>query len=359
MASITPTSSLSPTVSVILAVRNEAQFIKNAVESILQQDTPNFQLEVLVLDGMSSDGTAGIVTELARSDSRVRLLSNKLQKTPFAFNLGLKESKGEYVCIFGAHTSYNRDYISVCLNELIKHEAVGCSGQVITQPANTSSQANVVAWSLSHWFGSSTRSVRTQPEGFRDAIPYPIMKKHALITVGGYDEELHRNQDNDMNQRLRSRGYRLYLTGKTQCQYFVKATVRSLLQYAFNTGYWNVISFRRNKTAMRLRHFVPFAFVLVLLGAATAAVTAPFASAVHKDWLLAPFLVIMLAHLLIGLLAGLQVALRERSLAALLLPFVFFGFHMSYGLGTLWAVLRNAQASRPAAPPYIREPHVS
>jgi glycosyltransferase involved in cell wall biosynthesis len=336
-------------------VRNEAQFIEAALQSLLQQYCPDFDLEVLVVDGMSSDGTAEIVTRIAKFDSRVKLLTNDRKNTPFAFNIGLKEAQGEFVGIFGAHTSYRWDYISVCLNELREHDVIGCSGQINTHPANDSVQAKLVAWSLSHWFGSSTRSVRTQPDGFRDAVPYPIMKKHALLAVGGYDEQLNRNQDNDMNQKLRSRGYRLYVTSETQCEYFVKPTVWSLLQYAFRAGYWNVISFRKNRASMRLRHFVPFVFVVALLCASTAAAAMPFVLSRYQKWLLVPFFLISCSHLLIGLFAGIQVAVREKSLAALMLPLVFVGFHISYGSGTLWGVLQNAQ-SAPLVPPRVREP---
>ena len=348
-----------PFLSVILAVRNEARFIKAAVESLLQQDTQDFDFEILVVDGMSSDGTPAIVAELLKLDPRIRLVTNERQKTPSAFNLGLNEARGEYVCIFGAHTSYRRDYISVCLNELNKHGAVGCSGKIATHAADGSAGARLVAWTLSHWFGSSTRSVRTQPAGFRDTVPYPVIKKEALLSVGGYDEQLYRNQDNDMNQKLLARGYRLYLTDKTECQYFVSPTVQSFLRYAFNTGYWNVISFRKNKDAMKLRHFVPFIFVLGLFCASVAFAASPFASASQEKWLLAPFIVLVFSHLLIGLLASIQVALREKSPAALLLPFVFLAFHLSYGLGTLCAVLTNAHAPNVAVPKPIRESYIS
>src|SRR5690349_13759043 len=118
MPDLTLSSSARPLVSVILAVRNEAKFIRAAVESLLKQETQHFDLEVLVIDGMSSDGTSAIVAELMKSDPRIRLVINERQKTPYAFNLGLKEARGEYVCIFGAHTSYSKDYISVCLDEL-------------------------------------------------------------------------------------------------------------------------------------------------------------------------------------------------------------------------------------------------
>jgi succinoglycan biosynthesis protein ExoA len=359
MPDLASLSSTRPLVSVILAVRNEAKFIRAAVESLLKQESEDFDLEILVVDGMSSDGTSAIVAELMQTDPRIRLVINERQKTPYAFNLGLKEARGEYVCIFGAHTSYRRDYISVCLDELKKHDAVGCSGRIDTRAADGSAGARLVSWSLSHWFGSSTRSVRTQPEGYRDTVPYPVIRKEALLAAGGYDEQLHRNQDNDMNQKLLAHGYRLYLTAKTECQYFVKPTVRSLLEYALHTGYWNVISFRQNRAAMKLRHFVPFIFLLALIVALAAFLAAPVVSVGFQEWLMAPILVVLLSHLLIGLAAGIQVAFREKSLVALLLPFVFLSFHLSYGLGTLWAILSDARAPGIRASQPIRESYVS
>jgi glycosyltransferase involved in cell wall biosynthesis len=359
MPELASPSSTRPLASVILAVRNEAKFIRAAVESLLKQETQDFDLEVLVVDGMSSDGTSGIVAELMQSDRRIRLVINECQKTPYAFNLGLKEARGEYVCIFGAHTSYKQDYISVCLDELKKHGAVGCSGKIATRAADDSVGARLVSWSLSHWFGSSTRSVRTQPEGYCDTVPYPVIRKDALLAVGGYDEQLHRNQDNDMNQKLLAQGHRLYLTAKTECQYFVKPTVGALLDYAFHTGYWNVISFRKNQAAMKLRHFVPFVFVLGLLCGLVALAAAALAAASQQKWLFLPVLAVVLSHLLIGFLAAIQVAWREKSLVALLLPFVFISFHVSYGVGTLWAIVRNAHAPRMTASQHIRESYIS
>ncbi len=340
------TSTTRPVVSVILAVRNEAPFIEQVIMSLLQQDAPEFDLEILVVDGNSSDGTMEIVRRMTQSHPRMRLLVNKHEKAPFAFNLGLREAKGEYVCILGAHTIYERNYISVCLNELKAHGAVGCSGRVITCPSHRSLQARLVGWALSHPFGSSRRSVRTQQEGFVDTIPYPVMCKEALIEAGGYDEELHRNQDNDMNQKLRARGHKLFLTDKTQCLYFVKSTIGSLLRYAFHTGYWNLISFRKNKSSMGLRHFVPFVLVLALGFAIGMQAAAFFVPGPDRLWFLILLFTLVSLHILLGFLAAMQVSIRERTVGALLLPLVFLSFHLSYGLGTLWAVLRNARSSR-------------
>lgn len=328
-----------PLVSVILAVFNEEPYIEKSLGSLLRQSAPDFDLEVLVVDGNSQDGTAAKVSAIALSDPRVRLVVNERRKTPCAFNVGLRAARGEYVCILGAHTLYPQDYIAVCLRELKAHNAVGCSGQMRTVPANGSAQARLAAWTMGSRFASSRKSVRTQADGFADTIPYPVMLKQALLDVGGYDEELDRNQDNDMNHKLRSLGHRLYLTGKVESVYFARPTVRSLWEYAFLTGRWNAFTLRRNAGSMALRHFVPFAFVTVLSFLLYATVAAPLIAPRFAMVPVAALLLVLAAHLAVGFLAAGEVLFRERQAAALMLPPVIFAFHVAYGVGTFAGLL--------------------
>jgi succinoglycan biosynthesis protein ExoA len=118
-----------PLVSAIVAVRNEGRHIESVVHSLLQQEVSEFDLEVIIVDGDSCDATRDIVSRVAATDSRVKLIINKHKKTPYAFNLGLDKARGDHVCILGAHTRYARNYIAACLDELKRSGAVGCSGR--------------------------------------------------------------------------------------------------------------------------------------------------------------------------------------------------------------------------------------
>lgn len=110
-------TSTKPLVSVVMAVFDERESIEHCLKSVLGQVADGFELEVLVVDGNSADGTAEMVAAIAAGDDRIRLIHNPIRKTPVAFNLGLHAARGEYVCILGAHTVYPPDYISVCLQE--------------------------------------------------------------------------------------------------------------------------------------------------------------------------------------------------------------------------------------------------
>jgi len=332
-----------PLVSAILAVRNERRHIETTMESLQRQETYGWEIEIIVVDGDSSDGTDEIVKRIASNDSRVKLVINAQKKTPYAFNLGIQTARGEYICILGAHTTYAPDYIATCLEELELHGASGCSGRLITRPGGDGLQARLVAWTLAHPFGTSARSMRTRQPGFTDTIPYPVFLKSAVLNVGAYNTQLHRNQDNDLNQRLCAHGYKLYITDKTTCEYFVSPDLVSLARYAFNNGFWNIISFKMNPASMSLRHFVPGAFVVVLL---ISFLMFLYSVMEHIQlWMVVPILMLVATYAVASIAVSCHIAFRERSIEALLMPITFLLLHVFYGAGTVSAVISNARSS--------------
>jgi len=343
-----------PLVSVVLPVQNEERHIADVLYSLLQQETASFDLEIIVLDGESSDATPAIIERIASHDTRLTLLINRQRKTPYAFNIGIERAKGEYVCIFGAHTVYPPQYIATCLEELKRSGAVGCSGTVITRPDGKGMESRLVAWAFSHSFGTSSRSMRTRGAGYSDIVPYAVFLKTALLEVGCYDTQLHRNQDLDLNQKLRARGHKLYVTDKTSCEYFVSPSLSSLARYAFRNGYWNLIGLRKNPESMAVRHFAPAAFVIALCLSVAAYILSFAASGAAPLWLRSPLLLLGAAYGIGSTAAAWQVSLRERSIEPLLLPLVFLLLHASYGGGTLSALATNAAVSSSDRAPSLK-----
>jgi succinoglycan biosynthesis protein ExoA len=339
-----------PLVSIVLATRNESRAIESCLVSILSQKTISqrlgrFDIEILAIDGMSDDGTRSLLQRYAANDSRLQVLSNEKLRTPFAFNLGLRRARGVYVCIFGAHTVYRDDYIATCLDELVTHNAAGCGGRVVTIPSDCTTSAQLAAWALSHPFGSSGKSFRTQTEGSVDTVNYPLLRRDLVLAAGGYDEELARNQDNDLNQKIRALGHTLWCTWKTECLYFPKSTLGALFRYAYTNGFWNVLSLRKNRASMAARHFIPLVFVLSLLVGITLAIVGAFLPGHYGYLALSPLATVLGAHLLAGLLASIQLVRRYRAPEAVWMPAVFLGFHTSYGYGTLCGLISHAWKS--------------
>lgn len=335
-----------PLVSVVLAIFNEVAHVQKCVRSLLAQETSDFDLEILAIDGGSTDGTREYLDRIAAQHSQVRVLLNEKRRANFAFNIGIRESRGQYVCIFGSHTIYKKDYISVCLKELLAKGAAGCGGRVLTEPSSNNLEARLVAYGMAHPFGSSSKSFRTQPEGFADAVNYMILRKDALIEAGGYSEVLVRNQDNDLNQKLCANGHRLFCTWKTECIYHPKSTVRALFRYAYGNGFWNVISFRDNPASVGLHHFVPFFFLAGLFGSILLSIAGLLSLYPSLRLLALAFPALLALHLAAGTLAALQVSIKKKFPGALWLPLVFLGFHVGYGIGSLVAFVTRASVPK-------------
>ena len=325
-------------ISVVMPIYNEASHLREVVNSLLSQRLVSADLEVLLIDGMSKDGSYDIAVALAKEDPRVRVFQNVHRTTPYAFNIGLHEARGSYVAILGAHCQYAPDYLEVCLKELLRNQAVGCSGRVIPRAPVDTVQANLALWVLSHPFGVSGSSFRTQPEGFADTIPYAVFVKQALLEAGGYDERMTRNQDNDMNHKLVQAGGKLYLTYKTYCHYYTRRDLKGVIRYAQGNGAWCAVSFLTRPGSMGLRHYIPAVFALAVLNAVLWLVLALMLGGGFVTVALimaAP----VIAHLLIGTAAAVKMAWKTKRLACLLLPPLFFAFHFVYGYSFLTRLL--------------------
>ncbi len=325
------------TIAVIMPVFNEEKVIEQVVNSLLNQDQTGFKLAIYLIDGKSEDGTVRIIERIQQTHSEVHLLINEKRKTPFAFNLGLQATDATYVAMLGAHTVYDQNYLRVCLEELIKTNSAGCSGVIRPQTQFRDDEARLCYWVNTSVFGVSGSSFRTMQEGYADSIPYAVFKRDALLQVGGYNETLIRNQDNDMNQRLIDAGHKLYLTGKTAFIYQGKSTIGGLMQYAFTNGKWNAYSFRYFPKSMRIHHLIPFFFflyvcILPIVGIAGWIELLP-------NWLVWLVFSGIFFYLILSMLESLRIVSREKQWIGLRCFYLFPRFHFSYGRGTFTGFL--------------------
>ncbi len=315
-----------------MPVYNEEKVIKDAILSLLDQKVGDYRLEILAIDGKSEDSTPKIIKDLAKHDKRIIYVYNDMKKTPFAFNIGLKKSKGDYIAILGAHTVYKSDYLKVCIEEIKKTGSVGCSGRVFTMSKNKNDKSILILWLLNSKFGVSGNSFRTIKSGYVNSIPYPVFKKKPIVDIGGYNVKLFRNQDNDLNARLIKEGYKLYITEKTSCEYYVDYNFIKLFNYAFMNGKWNAKTLFINYNSMKPHHFIPFIFTLYIISIPLVYITCFIYSLVNFAHLyLAPLFI----YSFIVIIESVRFFRVFKKKDVFMLPYIFFRFHFSYGLGTL------------------------
>jgi len=328
-------------ISIVCPTYNEDKYIAHTIETFLKQKLENIQLEILIVDGMSTDKTREIVSKYALIHPNLKLLDNPQRKTPYAFNIGIQQAKGNYIAILGAHSYYDDDYLQTCFNELQRTNSVGCSGKVRLNIKTDTPESMLVKWLQESSFGVSSGSFKTLKEGYTTIINYPVYKKEVLIEIGGYDTSLHRNQDNDLNQRLFEKGYLLYHTFKTGSDYTPPNTFSKLFRYAYTNGFWNAKSLLRKPKSMKMHHLVPFVFVSSLLLLTLIGISGYLTHFVYLEYCLLMAGLVLVLHFFAGILFSFKIYLQEQNLLALLLPIYFFCFHFCYGWGTLNGFLKQ------------------
>src|SRR5215813_2956741 len=253
-------------VSIVMPIRNEEGYVAAALQSLVDQNFPASAIEIIVVDGRSSDRTRDIVQEFARKYPSVRLLDNPAGIVPTAMNIGIRAARGDVIIRADGHNIYQQDYAANCVKYLEQTGADNVGGPILTVAADGTFGARLVAAILSSPFGVGNSKFRTsREEGFVDTVPFGAFRRELFDRVGLYNEKLVRNQDVELNGRIREAGGKIYLAPVLMTRYHPVKTFPGLLKHAFNTSKWNVFTLCENGRSLRLRHLTP-AFFVVLVG---------------------------------------------------------------------------------------------
>ncbi|MEX2541113.1 MAG: glycosyltransferase family 2 protein [Trueperaceae bacterium] len=251
-------------VSVIMPVYNEADHIEVAVRSVLDNDLAPERLEVLVVDGMSTDGTREIVCELAKEHPRVRLVDNREKTVPYALNRGLGVATGEVIIRVDGHATVAPDFVRSCLAELDAHPECGCVGGPI-ENVNVNETARAISLAMSSPFGVGNARFRLGDyEGYVDTLAFGAYRREVFDRVGRFDELLTRNQDDEFNYRLARAGIRIWLSPRIRSRYVVRSSFAKLFRQYYQYGYWKVYVNRKHGAVTSLRQLVPVVFMVAL-----------------------------------------------------------------------------------------------
>jgi len=320
-----------PTVTVLAPCRNEVNFIEKTLTSILENDYRSDCIEVLVIDGISDDGTREVVKKIAAKDSRVKLLDNPRKIVPSAMNIGIKAARGDYIIRIDCHSSFASDYISKSIAVSQRTGADNVGGYIETLPGANTPTAKAIATASSCEFGVGNSAFRTGgPEQEVDTVPFGTFRRDLFEKIGLYDERLVRNQDIELNSRIRKNGGRIIISPEIKLSYYNRATYSGLWQQSFNNGLWNPYTIWLVGSGLYLRHFVPMFFVLSII---ILAVVSLF------FW---PTTIVLTAGILLyfsvaTVFAG--KASKTSDVSMLKVLWCFFVLHFAYGIGSLWGII--------------------
>jgi glycosyltransferase involved in cell wall biosynthesis len=332
-SSLLPESSpTAPTGLLSLAVlcRNESEHIADCLVSILKfERPPGYGIEVLVIDGMSDDGTRDIVTRLALEHPEIRLLDNPRKITPCAFNTAIAHSRGDYILIFSSHAQYSATYLTESIETAHRTRAANVGGVFITLQNGTTYGASLVQALTTHKFGVGSSFRTDMTEGPADTVSYGCYQRQIFDRLGRFDERLIRAQDYEYNRRIAHAGGLIWKNPRIQVFYYNQKSIAAFLrkqlrlEAPFNAYMWYLAPY-----AFAPRHAITGVFAAGFLGGL---LLSPFYS-----WIAWPFLAVMGLYSLLAILSAIQQAFRFRQpLHALCLPLCFFLYHFIHGLGLL------------------------
>lgn len=326
-----------PAISILLAVRNEGEHIDECLASAVGLEYPRELTEIILVDGGSDDGTRGKIAEWQKRDNRIQLLDNPHAWTAAGMNIAVAAARFDLCLWISGHVILESNHLRNCVATMQTTGAAAVGGVVKTVGTTPIGQINAAV--LSHRFGVGNAPHRVGAKsGWASTVTMALYRKQAILAVGGFAEQLPRNQDNDLHDRLNRQGFRAYLDVNIRPTYLCRNSLSGLLRQAAHNGFWNVMMTRMGRGGLSPRHFAPMAFVGIQLAALVCAVVYPPAL-----WV---FVGVVTAHLLAALTVALEIAVRQRfRWQWAVIPIWFVLLHWTYGLSS-WRGLLSPRVGK-------------
>jgi glycosyltransferase involved in cell wall biosynthesis len=313
-------------VSVVMPVRNEADFIERSLKAVLAQTYPHDLMEIIIADGLSNDNTKTLIERIKNdSDISVSIVENPEQIAPTGLNRAIAKSKGDIIVRVDGHCEIEPDYVANCVKHLQKNQADGVGGPIETIGENLQAKAIAIAMSSTFGVGGSAFRTVNDREMYVDTVAFPGYKRDIFEKIGFFNEELVRNQDDEFNYRLRKSGGKILLSPDIRSRYYSRSTFKSLWRQYFQYGFWKIRVLQLHPKQMSLRQFIPFGFVSSIL--------IFFILSIFFRLGLWALLAILALYFLANFLATIKSASRINFKG---LSYIFLSFpilHFAYGLG--------------------------
>lgn len=324
------TSSRKYSFSIVIPCYNERDNIGNCLDSIINQNYDHDLIDIVIVDGHSSDGTIDKVKSYQEKFPKITLLDNPVRKTPTSLNIGIKESKGEIIVILGAHASLDPDFIYYNNKYLTERNLKVTGGTQINLGFNLTQKA--IGWAMENPFGMGSAPYRwSRKEQFVDTVVYAAYRRELFDEIGYFEENFSIAEDAELNWRIRKAGHKIFFSPDIKSYYHPRKTVKKFIQQMFRYGILRVHMFKKHKSAAKITHLIPPAFVftlIILLILTLLSILSPL------------YLIIVLGcYFFVNLLSVSIKSTKENFKFIPLISSLIFALHFSWGLGFLVGLL--------------------
>jgi glycosyltransferase involved in cell wall biosynthesis len=327
-----------PFVSVVIPVRNEAGFIADLISSIQGQDYPADRIEIIVADGMSTDGTREELGSMQADDPRLLIIDNPGLIVSSGLNAAIERSRGDIIIRIDGHALIAEDFVRQNVALLNEHPEAWSVGGPIRHVATTPF-GKAVALAMSHPLGVGNAFHRYPTyEGYVEGSQFPAIRRWVFSRIGFFDERLVRNQDDEFNYRIRRSGGLIYVSPRVRYSYFVRCLAGQLFRQYLQYGFWRIPLIEKYGRPTTWRQMVPTLFL-------AACVFCGFVGILAHQALIGTALPILYGAAL--LIVAIQIAAQNSPSTAVRVPIAIATMHVGYGIGMaygLWSRVFNSSA---------------
>ena len=338
-------------ISVIVSCRNEIRHIRTFLGCLFHQDLRGLEMEVLIADGMSEDGTRAVLSKFDKKFSVLRVIDNPEKIAATGLNYAIREAKGEIILRMDAHSIYAPDYVRTCVEVLHETDADNVGGPALTRAEGYIPQAIAHAFHVPFAVGGA-KFRDPHYEGPASTVPYGCWRKSTLNCIGKFDAEMVRGQDDELNFRILSSGGTIWQSPRIVSWYQPRRTLGALSRQFFQNGFWKVAAVRKHRRPASFRNLVPICCLLAGIALPTlAAVASAMGLALMQNVLLTALFLLAGLYCCISFVCAFLVAKREGWRFLAVLPFVFATYQLPYALGFLLALFHPPAARKPKSRP--------
>lgn len=321
-------------VSFCVIAYNEERTIKSLFEDIKNQDYPHDNMEVVLVNSMSTDSTRKLMEEFAEQENgfcRVLVVDNPKKNQASGWNVAICEAQGDVIMRIDAHTMVPKEFVSKNVACLKAGEDVtgGPRPSIVDEDTPWKHTLHLAEASL---FGSSIAPYReSRQKTYVKSVFHGAYRKEVFEKVGLFNEKLGRTEDNEMHYRIRKAGYKICYTPEIISYQHTRNTWSRMMRQKYGNGYWIGLTVGVCPKCFSLYHFAPLCFVLSLIaGMGVLLCGKPL-----------PLILMGGLYLLVDLLMSVTACVGEKKYwQYLALPCVFLSLHAAYGLGTLVGILK-------------------
>jgi succinoglycan biosynthesis protein ExoA len=265
-----------PAVSVVMPVRDEQDSIEGCLRALQSQTYPSDLIEILVVDGRSSDQTRALVEDAAIHDPRIRLLDNPDRITPVALNTGIAAARHDVIVRMDGHSIPAQDFIQNCVAALMRVDAWAVGGIMDRVGHTRTERAIAAATSMPVGIGDAAHNYATTSR-YVETVFLGAWHRWVFERVGLFDPELVRDQDDELSYRIRKAGGRIWFDTHIVVRYRPRSSLSSLFGQYRQYSMFKVRVFQKHPGAARWRHLVPPIWIAGLAVGGMLAVVSPLA----------------------------------------------------------------------------------